>query len=1569
MRSDVLSGGPKAGDPSDNDFSQSKRIRVPGLTASTFTGHGTIELMMRVLFSSRCRLSTFARSFAAQRFHWSDVTSTVTHELFPMPLPYPEVFVKKEEGGPVVNQSRKKMVVMLVIVLNFLHLGRAKTVAQTLKSRQRLTKQQWQSVKRLEAYVEAWTAVSPVGPEQMGRTAGKVESLEEVLRGLESRALDLVRKNDSYFPNRKQEDRAGDPSLSSSVPIGVPLQGSMSTFKTIESSRLKFVGTPSFDPTPYLDPVSKQIYLDPLSTRDEIQEHTPKPPTMRVHCSKSEKIKLLELLDSSNRLSLHLPEEVVPLYGNGLFCVAKDLQRDRLILDARGANILERPPNRWIKALAGGDLLTRAVLEEHEVLRSSGNDLRDFYYFFKTTDSRSRRNVLVSQFHPKQLCHLGAFRQNLLRSKVTYAALATLAMGDTQAVELAESCHLGLSLQRGIVNRNNLLSLTRPYPRGDTAIGLVIDDFVAISKVAVEEKGPSRGAIKAEKMQEGYKEVGLMPNESKSFRDEENASFWGVDLAGRAGVVRGSMKRALPLAGLILKMLQVGYATAELLQIISGCLISLFLYRRRFLSLMDSLFQSYRGLDSREVVALTGRLVSDLLCMVILLLLSATNLRAAPAEFVYASDASGWGEACVRSRIPRALGKELTRHVLRKSIWVKLLAPSAAWERMHGILEAEGEVPEGVEAYRCNPLWEVLARSLQYEKVFAKQKTGDRHINVGEVRAALKSERIAGTRQPGSRQLIAMDSQVGLGSLIKGRSASPAINNELMRSIPHLVALDLFPDYLYYQTKINPADDPTRGAPVRLPDLEKPVWWAEVSRGDFKNFDQWMMQHGLDEETISGLPPLSELGYVEEEEEDYGFTEGILPESSPVFEAGALSMQREENKASDIQTMQDLFHHYSPEAKEGAEESRASPHVLDRWCGEYDCPQTPRLASDEKGLKDTGAEEKPKLSEKAKELLKQFPIDKFVSPDGMNWPPEEPGWLDLFSGERGIATEAAKAGKWSLCFDLDHGADEDLNQTWLRERLEAMVLANCFEVVGGGPVCASFSQAVTPAVRNSQHPYGKPGISENMKKKVAEGNDSAIWVFSLLRKALELMLVVWLENPCSSWMFKLPEWEELMKDYPELGYWVVDYCRYKMPWRKRTRFASNTKLAGFKTLCSRDHPHLLLRGRSKRDKKCWTRVAQAYPAGVCQSLVKGLRLAVDHAEDAFFDPGECAKTGSGRIGEASNPGPRRRNFKERTGLLSAVPLVEAKTLGIQSKTWGCFIDWLRSHLSPAAMESAFSHPLLFVPLLEEYGNYMYETGQSLFMYRHLVVYAQQHFWQMKPYMNPAWSMISRWEKLEPTKHRVPLPEAVYRAMMATSLVWGWYHFAAILGIGFLGITRPSEALNAERKDLILPVDRLEPASTIAYLRIEKSKTSGRGNARVQHASFSDEVFIQFLQTLLQRHGSREKISGVSASAFRRRWDCVLSALLVPKSCQLTPGGVRGGGCVSAFQQGCDISTLLWKMRLKQISTLENYLQEVTASTLVATLPTLSRLKVQRASACYETLLRTISRHTLLTEGH
>ena len=47
------------------------------------------------------------------------------------------------------------------------------------------------------------------------------------------------------------------------------------------------------------------------------------------------------------------------------------------------------------------------------------------------------------------------------------------------------------------------------------------------------------------------------------------------------------------LGRLLLEVAQIGVATRELLQVLTGSVISLFLFRRRFLALLDPVFQSY----------------------------------------------------------------------------------------------------------------------------------------------------------------------------------------------------------------------------------------------------------------------------------------------------------------------------------------------------------------------------------------------------------------------------------------------------------------------------------------------------------------------------------------------------------------------------------------------------------------------------------------------------------------------------------------------------------------------------------------------------------------------------------------------------------------------------------------------------------------------------------------------------------------------------------------------------------------------------------------------------------------
>lgn len=200
-----------------------------------------------------------------------------------------------------------------------------------------------------------------------------------------------------------------------------------------------------------------------------------------------------------------------------------------------------------------------------------------------------------------------------------------------------------------------------------------------------------------------------------------------------------------------------------------------------------------------------GDCKSDLLMIAVLMPLAATNLRAAAPDVVAASDASNWGEAGVYCNISPMIGRELMRHSLRKSVWTTLLSPSRALLKAYGELPEDEELPEAEEPYKTNALWTLWAECLTYRLLFARERRGRRHINIGEVRGVLRTEKLLGPRKPSRRILLGANSEVALGALTEGRSSSTAINEELCRSLPWMIALDSYLDLMYIYCIATPA--------------------------------------------------------------------------------------------------------------------------------------------------------------------------------------------------------------------------------------------------------------------------------------------------------------------------------------------------------------------------------------------------------------------------------------------------------------------------------------------------------------------------------------------------------------------------------------------------------------------------------------------------------------------------------------------------------------------------------------------------------------------------------------------
>ena len=151
--------------------------------------------------------------------------------------------------------------------------------------------------------------------------------------------------------------------------------GGMAVAKDIDPSKLSFKGAPVFDPTPFYDDELKKAYLDPASLR--LDSVVGVPPPVRVRGSSDAAMELYRTLDSTGRLSLIDPARVTDNPKAGLFAVAKDASKDRLIKDDRPPNFFEKQLKRWSKLLAASSSFLGIYIPAGCVLAVYGLDLSD----------------------------------------------------------------------------------------------------------------------------------------------------------------------------------------------------------------------------------------------------------------------------------------------------------------------------------------------------------------------------------------------------------------------------------------------------------------------------------------------------------------------------------------------------------------------------------------------------------------------------------------------------------------------------------------------------------------------------------------------------------------------------------------------------------------------------------------------------------------------------------------------------------------------------------------------------------------------------------------------------------------------------------------------------------------------------------------------------------------------------------------------------------------------------------------------------------------------------------------
>ena len=793
-----------------------KGIDPPGSKASTIRVASFLNSIPRLLMKTQCGLSDFLRSLVTTREQEDGSTSTMS-SIWPMPIPFPEVFRPGANKGEK-SVHLKRLISMQVAVMDWLLLGMPRSAPKSIRLGVKLRSGQWSVVRMLEFLVVDGNTPEFVDAASMGRSASKVEDFEFHLEALSRMAAAVHVGESQYFgstltrstpceDDEFEQLRCGDV-------VGRSVREVMVTAKPLVASRLNFPSAPTFDPCGFFDKPTRERYERPR-TLGRDPDDAPAPPRVSVRADRYNKVELYKKLAASGRLQPLVPGTFSKTYTSGLFSVMKDAEKDRLILDGRPANLLDRPQTRWCKAMASASSLAGLYIEDDRVVYASGEDLKDFFYQFVVNNERLCRNVLSDPISLSEAEKVfGTVDKKYVKDGEVWVGLSTLAMGDCCSVEFSQCSHLSLMLRDGIAEVKELLTLYSPPPRGLLQVGIVVDDLVVLEHLLRSDmkREETVGASRAAKARAAYKRVGLQSNEKKAFSNKACSRFWGIELDGDKGLLRCSSLRLWPITVVTVRTCMLGLATVGLLEAIAGSWVSLLGVRRKLFSLLDIVFEPLSIKDQKMVIRLSDEIKSELLAVAVMGSLAVVNLRASYAPFVCATDASmGW-MAAVRAPLPEKICRELGRHTIRKGVWAKLLPPHAAWCRSHGILPAEEELPEGEEPYTVHPLWEVIARTLWYTETWRKPVGKSLHVNVLELRAHLMEERRLSASYRSKRVPYGIDSQVCLGAVVKGRAASKALNYELRKSIPWAIGSDLYSLPMYYPSEYNRADGPTRNS-------------------------------------------------------------------------------------------------------------------------------------------------------------------------------------------------------------------------------------------------------------------------------------------------------------------------------------------------------------------------------------------------------------------------------------------------------------------------------------------------------------------------------------------------------------------------------------------------------------------------------------------------------------------------------------------------------------------------------------------------------------------------------------
>ena len=479
-------------------------------------------------------------------------------------------------------------------------------------------------------------------------------------------------------------------------------------YRDLDPSRLFLSGKGHWDITEFLCDELVMAYREPECIKVDRTPASWEYPRLRD--SGETVAQLARLWDERGLLRLHR-EKVGSRQSYELvriFNCYKAPDRDRQIGDRRGRNAVEgvlRGPSSNLPA--GQDLCDLHVGLSQKRIHVSISDRRDFYHQLWVTKSRAITNTLGPGLPPSlvedtQAYHLFLHKQGNNKysrekhgDKLDFAAAKcpsdsevwacfnSILQGDHGGVEMATDAHSHLLRSYGLLHEDVQLVANRPCFDIGAVEGLVIDDFFCVSVDDQDiPKQQSRSFEAYTRAQTAYNDFKLLGSPEKDVIAESEGKVIGAYINGgpkavECGVctVGAPAPKRLSLAMVTLQVCSLAYTTISLHRCIVGAWVSMLLYRRPMMNLLNEAFllaDQYSDLDDGALIPLPRKVAQELVLCAVPSPLMLSDIAVDFDEMIYATDASEDRGAICSAFLGRDIVQQLSRVCRTKGAYTRL---------------------------------------------------------------------------------------------------------------------------------------------------------------------------------------------------------------------------------------------------------------------------------------------------------------------------------------------------------------------------------------------------------------------------------------------------------------------------------------------------------------------------------------------------------------------------------------------------------------------------------------------------------------------------------------------------------------------------------------------------------------------------------------------------------------------------------------------------------------------------------------------------------------------------------